>query len=350
MAQWTQIIQNNWENGSWTGAWASGDSLYSSFARGKNYYGNDCYCALRFTNVSVPKGSTINSAYLRFTAEENKSANIYSTIYGLDEDNTSDFHSDPVGRTYTTASLAWQINGQTLDTQYTSGDIGSIVAEIMGRASWSSGNSIGLILREAGSTSNDTIGRYWTYYGASAKGAYLEINYTAPVYLVSKDLLYRIRRPMTAVTKLLRYCITDPEDTPVTFTGIKIAKAGHNVLNTSNPDNLKFSSDYNTLKYYLSGTYQMHITVNSKNGYNYTAYVNHNLGYYPFAIVYAKDDLRTNYSPLGIFQAGSGAYRQFFCYVTANRLYIVVDGWSMSGDDDFYVDFYYKIFKNNLNL
>jgi len=347
--QFTERIPNNWENGYWAGSWASGDDLYSSFGMGKNYYGNDNYCGIRFPNVSIPKGSTITSAYLKLTDEETKSCTVHAKIFGIDEDNTADFHSDPIGRSKTSASVDWDQVNQVVNTERTSADIKAIIQEIIDRAGWSSGNSIGFISQDDG-TSNDNILRFWSYYGASAKAPYLEINYSPPSNLITKDLSYKVRRSMPVITKLLRYCITDQELLPVVFNGIKISKDGHDVRNTKNPNNLKISSDYNTLKYFLNDTHQIHVSEDEYTLYNVTGYIEHNLGYFPFAEVYVKDDLMSAYNPLGRFQAGSGASRSYFFYVTTTRLYFIINGWTGSSAVDFDADFYYKIFKNNLGL
>lgn len=347
MATLTRQVAAGVDDGYWAGSWSNNSS---SGGIGKNFFGNDVYSAWRFNNITIPAGATITSATLTIKASETKSDNITFYLYGIDEDDTADFGSDPGGRAKTTANVSWNINGQTIETNYTSADITSIINEILGRAGWASGNDLGIITVVDGATSNDKIGRFYSYDGSSSKAAILTINYTVPATLVQKDMVYKVSAPQAEITKLMRYAIEDPEDTPVPFLGIKIAKPGHNVLNTSNPNNLKFSSDYNTLKYHLSGTGQLHVLNPSMFEYNVTGFITHNLGYYPFAVVYAKDDLMSNYEPLGHWQAGSGAYRQFYFYMTTTRLYFVVTGFSMSGTDDYLVDFYYKIFRNNLNL
>lgn len=345
MAQFLQDINSNGNEGYWAGSWFVNGSWWQT---GQNGFGNDLYSAGRFNNVTVPQGSTINSAYIKLYGYANESGNAYTRFYGIDEDNTADLTSDPVGRARTTAYTDWDFNAITLNQQY-SIDITAIIQEIVNRGGWGSNNSLAIIHVNDG-TPISNFRHFKNWHGDSSYPVKIEINYTAPVFQKDTSLLYRVRRPIaTPITKMLRYCITDPEDTAVPFLGIKIAKSGHNVLNTSNPNNLKFSSDYNTLKYFMEGASQIHV-VSPGEFYNFTGYIVHNLGYFPFAEVYAKDDLMSAYCPLGRLQVGSGAYRQFFFYVTTTRLYIVANGWSTTDDQDYYVDFYYKIFKNNLNL
>lgn len=131
---------------------------------------------------------------------------------------------------------------------------------------------------------------------------------------------------------------------------IVVAKPGFNVLSETNPNNLAFSSDYNTLKYYLAGSLSLSVNIGANLFYARRASIAHNLGYSPFYVVYVKDDLMANYQPVGRFQAGSGAYRSFIAYVTPTKLYVSAYGYSGASGDIYTVNFYYKIFKNNLGL
>src|SRR6266542_550448 len=64
-----------------------------------------------------------------------------------------------------------------------------------------------------------------------------------------------------------------------------IAKSGFNALTETDPNNLIFSSDYNTLKYYLSGNTTVNWTDDA--GVSIVT-VAHNLGYIPFFIAYVQ--------------------------------------------------------------
>lgn len=133
---------------------------------------------------------------------------------------------------------------------------------------------------------------------------------------------------------------------------IAIAKSTVNVLTETDPNNLIFSSDYNTLKYYTSGTITLSVTADPfEFEYIRRTYITHDLGYYPFYVVYMKDnDIMSNYQPVGREQIGSGAIRSFYAYVTSTRLYVVAFGNAGSGGESYSVDFKYKLFKNNLGL
>lgn len=307
---------------------------------------------LRWTNVTIPKDSTINAATITFTTPGfgDGNNNIFMKIRGIAEDNTANFSSDGKGRTRTSAGVDWDLNAIEANTEYTTPDISSVIQEIISRAGWVSGNALGVLIDDDGSADNDTHS-FIAYEWDTTKAALLSITYTAPSgVVVQKNLVYRVKT-VPSISKLCRYVVVDPETEPVPFFGIKIAKAGHNVLNTQNPNNLKFSSQFNTLKYFMNGHKALHVSQLVSTQYTQVSFVEHNLGYLPMAFVYAKDDLMPEYQPLGHWQAGSGAYRQFFYYVTTTKLYVVARGWTGTISGDTYdVDFYYKIFKNNLNL
>lgn len=123
----------------------------------------------------------------------------------------------------------------------------------------------------------------------------------------------------------------------------KVSKPGFNVLTETNPDNLIFSSDYNTLKYYASGSYQMANVTTTTN-----VTIAHNLGYMPFFIVYVNDFFAqpTQYAEVEYLNS-VGGLKAARAYVDANNLYLSYN----SGDANPYtINWYYKIFKNSLGL
>jgi hypothetical protein len=345
MAQFIDRVSNNLDDGYWAGSWSNSSG---SGGIGKNFLGGDVYSGWRWRNVTVPNAATITSAFLRIIAEETKSDNIFFKVFGIAEDNTSDFSSDPGGRTKTTANTASNINGQTLNTEYTI-DVTSVIQEIVNRGGWASGNALGLITQDNG-TSNDKIGRFWSRDGDSTKAAQLEINYGSTSTVMDLDLKYTVRTEQI-IEKMLRYVVTDMEVDPQPFTGIKVAKAGHNAVNTNVPEKFNFHSDFGTLKYFDAGSILLNVNHGVLTIYNDQTHVDHNLGYFPLVMVYCKDDLMSNPQPLGRFQAGSGAFRQFYYYITNSRIYFVANGYTGSlAGQNYDVTFYYKIFKNDLNL
>lgn len=123
-----------------------------------------------------------------------------------------------------------------------------------------------------------------------------------------------------------------------------ITKAGFNAKTETDPDNIIFSSDYNTLKYALSGNYEMTGVTGDTD-----VTIAHNLGYVPFYIVYCNDFVaQPTYYGLTEYYFGLGGRTQRAkAYVDDTNLYLSLD---LDAGAAVTVKWYYKIFKNNLNL
>jgi len=146
----------------------------------------------RFNSVTIPQGDTINSATIKLNPIFDDSDSILTKIYGIDEDDTADFSSDPTGRTKTTASVDWDFGPVTQDIIVTSPDISTIVKEIVDRGGWVSGNDMGFLVLDDGSTSNNNIS-FDSYDGVPDSAALLNINYGAVVPAPDKTVLFRGR-------------------------------------------------------------------------------------------------------------------------------------------------------------
>ncbi len=133
---------------------------------------------------------------------------------------------------------------------------------------------------------------------------------------------------------------------------IAISKPGLDVGTVNNPDNLIFSSDYNTLKYAISGTYAMTGTASM------VATISHGLGYIPFFACYVNQ-FDSGVGTLPAVPGGTGQFNmvEYFnlnsplraarAYVDANNLYL---SFNSGGVPSMTLIWYYKIFKNSLNL
>jgi hypothetical protein len=125
---------------------------------------------------------------------------------------------------------------------------------------------------------------------------------------------------------------------------IIIAKPGFNVLTETDPDNLIFSSDYNTLKYAISGHYEM---LNVTDNTDVT--IAHNLGYVPFFLCFCNDFVAqpTYYGMTEFFNSLGGRLQAARAYVDSTNLYLSLN---LAHGSAITVEWYYKIFKNNLGL
>jgi type II secretory pathway pseudopilin PulG len=135
---------------------------------------------LRFLNVTVPQGATIDTAYLTLKSTDSQSGAIDSYyIYGNDVDDAATFSNvtDFNGRALTDAKVLWEPNSWTKDNNYNSPEIKTVIQEIVNRASWTSGNDLAIIIHHEGTSS-----RYrhaYSYNGSATYAPELHIEYTA---------------------------------------------------------------------------------------------------------------------------------------------------------------------------
>jgi hypothetical protein len=106
---------------------------------------------LRFLDVQVPVGATIDSAYLLVTSHEAKAATDVAiiTIVADANDDPPTFSEDSLitDRARTTASVAWTIEEEWgLWTTEQSVDFSPVVQEIVDRPGWQPGNAMAIIL------------------------------------------------------------------------------------------------------------------------------------------------------------------------------------------------------------
>ncbi|MEY5048507.1 MAG: hypothetical protein RLZZ175_1866 [Bacteroidota bacterium] len=109
---------------------------------------------LRFGNVKLPKGVTINKANIQFAADETHSNSVSLNFWGIANDSLPTFvnESKSVSKYDTTTSRVDWINlqawtaGEITDKQKTP-DLTSIVNEIINRPNWKTGNPIGFVVK-----------------------------------------------------------------------------------------------------------------------------------------------------------------------------------------------------------
>lgn len=144
-------------------------------------------CGLRFTNVTIPQGATITTAYLIVTAWEaypgNDAAQWYSKIRGQAADNGATFSTlaDFNSRDWAVATpVAWSGNTAWTDNQeYQSPEIKTLIQAIVNRAGWTSGNALALSWDDFDNQSAHSLNRrcVWEYDGSTTKAVKLHIEY-----------------------------------------------------------------------------------------------------------------------------------------------------------------------------
>lgn len=104
----------------------------------------------RFQNVTIPQGTTIDSAVLTIYAHEDESAPAYITVYAEDIDDSPMFSDDEAlaDREMTTASVAWDcVDDWTMWQPYHSPNLAALIQEVVNRSGWESGNSLTLFMQ-----------------------------------------------------------------------------------------------------------------------------------------------------------------------------------------------------------
>jgi hypothetical protein len=135
---------------------------------------------MRFLNVTVPNGATIDTSYLTFRANTSLGASIDSLyIYGNDVDNAATFSDkdDFNARALTDAKVQWSPADWTEGNDYNSAEIKTVIQEIVNRAGWASGNALAIITHHEGSST------HWrkahSYNGSANYAPKIHIEYTA---------------------------------------------------------------------------------------------------------------------------------------------------------------------------
>jgi hypothetical protein len=132
---------------------------------------------MRFTNIIIPQGATITSAYIEFEVDETGSSPTYLTFRGEASDNAATFTSangNISARTRTTAEAYWfEVPAWTVvDAKWQTPNIANVIQEIINRLGWSSGNSIVIIVNGGGTRTAES------YDGEAPAAPKLVITYT----------------------------------------------------------------------------------------------------------------------------------------------------------------------------
>lgn len=183
MATLDLLITDDADDGSWTennSGFSSVPAYLGGFISSTPGYGNGF---LRFHSITIPPGSTINSAVITGYAQQTISATtVNSRISAIAADNAAapTTYAGAEGATRTTAYVDWNnIGSFSNESPYDTPDIATVVQEIIDRGGWASGNAIVFYTEDNGSTASS--GRHRAFRGVSTGyPAELHIDYTAP--------------------------------------------------------------------------------------------------------------------------------------------------------------------------
>jgi hypothetical protein len=148
---------------------------------------------IRFTNIDIPQGAIITSAYLQFQTDQVSSGATSLLIWGEDADDTAAFANvanNVSSRTKTDAAAswspaAWTTVGEAGLAQRTP-DLSAIVQEIVSRSGWSALNDMAFIITGTGTRTAEASRslRMVLQSAVLAVGAYLVIHQEATAGLM----------------------------------------------------------------------------------------------------------------------------------------------------------------------
>ena len=132
--------------------------------------------------------------------------------------------------------------------------------------------------------------------------------------------------------------------------GIKVSQPGHDVK-TASKENLVFSSKYDTLKLFKSGSDTVTVPHDADlfTAGKLTVEVTHGLGYKPAFFVFVNNPVWANAARLAPYtwrSIGSPAINQPNYAVDTTKLYITF--YNPDPDDDFDYEYRYHIYYNEL--
>lgn len=130
-----------------------------------------------------------------------------------------------------------------------------------------------------------------------------------------------------------------------------ITKDGFNALTETNPKNLRFSSDYGTLKYLVKANASISFNANT-GAISAKGIYTHNLGYFPYTEVFVRVWIGSpsgNYEACPLFASGISVEYNAYYIIKANtiELYGQINGLSTSV---WHFDFIMFLYNNDLKL
>jgi len=139
---------------------------------------------LRFQNIAIPAGATIDSAVLRLTANQSGSSSVNLTVRAEDSADPATYRAnsgDISGRSYTTG-VTWSTGSWNSGTTYNSPELKTVVQSLVDQAGWQSGNAMAFTIYSSENLSQWRYRKRIAAFDATntATTAELKISYTLP--------------------------------------------------------------------------------------------------------------------------------------------------------------------------
>jgi len=175
----------------------------------------------RFLNVTVPPNAIISAAYMTITAYSELSTTTMLTSISAEQSTTAatfSTYSDYVGRTHTTASIAWNFSDAwTAGSTYNTVDFSSVISELISDYQGLANANIVIFIANNGSGSNQT--RYIDSYdnGSGFPLLYIEY-YTTDYSSLGFLVLGSVAAGSTLSTGLTAFSIKNDGDVAIDVT------------------------------------------------------------------------------------------------------------------------------------
>ena len=150
---------------------------------------NYMHTYLRFTDVNIPPGASIEHAYVDLYSGARQGGRSYLRIYGMKEANTNTFstQADADGRPVTNAYVKWTMDGLYQNQTWLPGtwygwtndphDIKDVIQEIVGQDGWQANNALGIKIVSTPLGGNARCAYSWDY-GNHSLAPKLHIEYS----------------------------------------------------------------------------------------------------------------------------------------------------------------------------
>jgi hypothetical protein len=140
-----------------------------------------CDFLARFTNVGVPQGAQVDSAFVVLRTSSSQAGTVCSAaIVAEDTSSSSQFvsYADYASRHLGDSVVEWyDLPAVSLGDWIRTPDVGTVVGEIVNRGDWLNGNALAIFIRDNGSSSG-AIRRFSQFDGNSAYACSLLVYYS----------------------------------------------------------------------------------------------------------------------------------------------------------------------------
>jgi len=161
---------------------------------------NEDWIGARFTNITIPQGAYIISAYVAFTANNADAGNFSTTVYGEAADSSSVFttsSSNISSRSRTSAAVFWSDPGNwKAGDVINTAELKAVVQEIVNRSGWASGNNLSVLVQK-----NQSNRRVYSYDGNASQAPLLHVEYVVVTRPVATRLLFVVGNSASLTTK-----------------------------------------------------------------------------------------------------------------------------------------------------